>query len=125
MKKVIFWLSITLNILFLFRMFLTSLNAPSEKLGILKQDVDIEHFMDNKKVFTLPKGLTVMNESKRGFSSIGESESKRFSIIVTSEKALVDYNIAPKKLNPNGNFYSAKLHNYLIKNQIKVNTKLD
>jgi hypothetical protein len=117
MKKAIFWFSITLNILFLLRMVWNSINAPSEQLGILKQDIDIGHFMDNKKIFTLPKGLTVKNQSQRGISAIGQFENNRFSIVITSEKALVDYNVAPKKLNPNGNFYSAKLHNFLIYNQ--------
>ena len=120
MKKAIFWISITLNILFLLRMFWTSFNAPTEKLGILKQDIDIGHFMDDKKVFTLPKGLTVKNQSERGFSAMGQSENNRFSIVITSDKALVDYNVAPKKLNPNGNFYSAKLHNFLIYNQVRI-----
>ncbi len=115
MKKGIFWLSITLNIILILGIFWNKFNSPSNDLGILKQEIEIGNFMGNKTLFKLPKGLTVQNKSERGIGAIGQFENNRFSIIITSDKDLVDYNVNDEELNQNGNFYSAEFKSYLNK----------
>jgi hypothetical protein len=61
-------------------------------------------------VFKLPKGLTVADESQRGISAIGQFENNRFSIIITSNEDLVDYEINEDSLNIFSNFYSADIN---------------
>ena len=113
MKKAVFWISITLNIFLLFKILLNNFNSPSNELGVLKQDIEVGYFMGNKTVFTLPKGLTVTNKSERGISAIGQFENNRFSIVITSDKDLVEYNVDKKELNQNANFYSAEFKTHL------------
>ena len=69
--------------------------------------------MGNETIFTLPKGLTVQDKSERGISAIGQFENNRFSIVITSDKDLVDYNFDKKELNQNANFYSAEFKTFL------------
>ena len=113
MKKAIFWISIALNIILAISILWNNINSPSNELGILKQDIEIGNFMGNKTIFTLPKGLTVSNKSERGISAIGQFENNRFSIVITSDKDLIDYNVDRKELNQNSNFYSAEFKTHL------------
>ena len=109
MKKYIYWFSIVLNIFFILGYLLNLINSPSNKLGVLKEDIEVGYFMGTQKVFVLPKGLTVQNKSESGFASIGQFENERFSIIITSDRNLVDYNVKNDSLNLFGNFYSAEI----------------
>lgn len=109
MKKYIFWFSIILNILFILGYLFNRINSPSNKLGILKEDVEVGYFKGTEKVFVLPKGLTVKNESPRGLSAIGQFENERFSVIITSDRDLVDYDVKKDSLNLFDNFYSAEI----------------
>ena len=113
MRKAIFWISITLNIILLLGILWNKINSPSNELGILKQDIEVGNFMGNKTIFTLPKGLTVKSKSERGISAIGQFENNRFSIVITSDKDLVDYNVDKKELNQNSNYYSAEFKTHL------------
>ena len=113
MKKTIFWISITLNFILILGISWNKLNSPSHELGVLKQDIEVGYFMGNETVFTLPKGLTVKNKSERGIAAIGQFENNRFSIVITSDKDLVDYNVDGKELNQDANFYSAEFKTYL------------
>jgi hypothetical protein len=59
------------------------------KIGVLKQDLEIGRFGDNKTIFMLPKGLLVRDASAYG---MGWFEPHRFRLVVTSgNKDLVDY----------------------------------
>ena len=102
-----------MNIILILGIFWNNVNSPSNELGILKEDIQVGHFMGNKTVFTLPKGLTVQNKSERGLAAIGQFENNRFAIVITANNALVDYNCDKKDLNPNSNFYSAEFKTYL------------
>lgn len=119
MKKTIFWISIIINILFALGFLWNNFNSPSNELGTLKQDIEVGNFMGKETVFTLPKGLTVKNKSERGISAIGQFENNRFSIVITSDKDLVDYNIRNEELNQNGNYYSAEFKTYLNDEEIE------
>jgi len=70
-------------------------NAPENKLGVLTKDVEVVMYFagtDKKIIVSFPKGLTVKNESPRGFASISLFSPYRFSItIATGEDDLVDY----------------------------------
>ena len=68
--------------------------------------------MGDSLLFTLPKGLTVRNASERGLNAIGQFENERFQIVITSDEELVNYNIPPDNLAPNGNYYSADFDKY-------------
>ncbi len=117
MKKIIFWSSIILNIIFLFIFIVglvwNKLNSPTDELGILMQDIEVGSFMGDETVFKLPKGLTVMNKSERGISAIGQFENNRFSIVITSDRDLIDYNVTKDSLNSFGNYYSAEFKTFL------------
>lgn len=60
-------------------------------------------------LFKLPKGLTVADESQRGISAIGQFENNRFSIVITSNEDMVDYEINEDSLGVFSNFYSADI----------------
>ena len=112
MKKWIFRLSITFNILFLIGWGLISINRPSYKLGRLEKDLEVGYFMGDSTIFKLPKGLTVRNASQRGISAIGQFENERFEIVITSmDDDLVNYKLAKDSLSFN-NFYSADIKKY-------------
>ncbi|NBC56956.1 MAG: hypothetical protein GVY05_01550 [Bacteroidetes bacterium] len=113
MKKIIFWISISLNLILVLGILWNNFNSPSNKLGVLKQDIEVGYFMGKETVFTLPKGLTVKDKSERGIAAIGQFENNRFSIVITSDKNIVDYNVDEKELNQNGNYYSAEFRTYL------------
>ncbi|WP_417859527.1 hypothetical protein [Xanthomarina gelatinilytica] len=113
MKKAIFWISITLNFILIVGILWNKFNSPSNELGVLKQDIEVGYFMGNETVFILPKGLTVKNKSERGIAAIGQFENNRFSIVITSDKDIVEYDVDKKELNQNGNFYSAEFKTFL------------
>ena len=117
MRKVIFWISIALNIILVLGLFWNNFNSPSNELGVLKQDIEVGYFMGSETVFTLPKGLTVQDKSERGIAAIGQFENNRFSIVITSDKDLVDYNVDRKELNQNSNYYSAEFKTHLNNEQ--------
>lgn len=108
MKKWIFRISITLNILFLIGWWWTSINRPSYKIGRLEKDIEIGIFTGDSVIFTLPRGLTVRNASQRGLAAIGQFENERFEIVITSDDwKLVNYDLPKDSLNTFSNFYSA------------------
>ena len=109
MKKYIFWFSIILNILFILGYLFNKINSPSNKLGLLKEDIEIGYFSGTEKIFVLPKGLTVQDKSERGLAAIGQFENERFSIVITANRDLVNYKINKDSLNLFGNFYSAEI----------------
>ena len=113
MKTIIFWFSILLNLLFILFYGWEQISQPSRKLGILKKDTEVGHFMGKKTLFRLPKGITVANESQRGLAAIGQFENKRFSIVITADTELVDYNVSEKQLNGTANYYSADFKKFL------------
>ena len=110
-QKWTFRISIALNVVFAFGLFLNYINSPSYDLGELKEDVKIGLFSKtDTTLFTLPKGLTVRNISQRGISAIGQFENNRFEIVITTERDdLVNYKTPENKLLPFGNFYSADI----------------
>jgi len=112
MKKWIFRISITLNILFLIGWGLSTLNKPSYTLGRLEKDITIGQFMGDSLFFTLPKGLTVRNASERGLSAIGQFENERFQIVISSDDELINYDLPIDSLGQNGNYYSADFDKY-------------
>jgi len=61
-------------------------------------------------LFKLPKGLTVADESQRGISAIGQFENNRFSIVITTNEDMVDYEINKNSLDIFSNFYSADIN---------------
>lgn|SRR5690554_1094851 len=118
MKKWIFRISITLNILFLIGWGLSSFNKPSYRLGRLEKDITVGYFMGDSTLFTLPKGLTVRNSSERGISAIGQFENERFQIVITSDDwDLVNYDLPKESLASHGNYYSADFDRYNNENE--------
>ena len=116
MKKWIYKISISLNIIFLIGWGLNSINRPSYKLGRLEKDLTIGYLAGDSLLFTLPKGLTVRNASERGISAIGQFENERFQIVISSDDALVNYNLPIDSLGPFGNYYSADFDKYKNEN---------
>ena len=113
MKKWIFRISITLNILFLIGWGWTSINRPSYKIGRLEKDIEIGIFTGDSVIFTLPKGLTVRNASQRGLAAAGQFENERFEIVITSNDwDLVNYDLPKDSLNTFSNLYSADVKKY-------------
>lgn len=108
MKKWVVWLSIIFNIIFIFGWFLNYINSPTYELGRLKADVNVGFLGDEKKLFKIPKGITVRNISQNGIAAIGQFENNRFEIIFTADEELVDYNLNKDSLFAYGNFYSVE-----------------
>lgn len=109
------FISILLNIFLvlavIFSWFYNALIGCSEiangKLGVLKRDVQVGLFDKEERIFTLPKGLAVLDTHATG---MGYFEPYRFRIVITSDdKDLVDYSSEEKAkaFNPHGNYYSA------------------
>jgi hypothetical protein len=113
MKKILFWASLAFNFIFIAGYCWNKINSPSGEMGILKQDIEVGHFMGKETIFTLPKGLTVSNHSERGIAAIGQFENDRFAIVVTADKDLVDYNVSKDSLSQFGNYYSAEFKTFL------------
>ena len=110
MKKMIFGISIFMNVIFILLFAWNWLNSPSNELGRLEKDIEIGYFQSDSSVFRIPKGLTVKNVSERGLGAIGQFENERFSIVITSNDAsLVNYNLPKDSLDMFGNFYSAEI----------------
>ena len=109
MKKLLFWISIGFNVIFITLYFWNKINSPSHELGVLKEDIEVGHFMGNEILFKIPKGITVKNESERGIAAIGQFENERFSIVITADRDLIDYDIEESQLNGTGNYYSAEI----------------
>jgi hypothetical protein len=110
MKKWIFIISVTLNLLLIIPITLHLLNSPTYKLGRLERDLKICNFKGDSILFILPKGLTVREISQRGIAAIDQFENNRFEIVITSDDyKLVNYNIPKDSLNVFGNFYSVDL----------------
>jgi len=107
-RKWVLRMSITLNILFLLGWFISWFNSPTNKLGILTQDVNAGFFAVDSTLYKIPKGITVRDISPRGIAAIGQFENNRFEIILTTEREdLVNYNVPKDSLFPFGNYYSA------------------
>ncbi len=107
-KYILLVVSILANVYFLFELGLRKFNEPSDKLGILQEDIKVGLFDQPGVLFDLPKGITVRDVAPRGIGAIGQFENERFSVVVTSDRAdLVDYNVTEKDLQPYSNYYSA------------------
>ncbi len=107
-KYILLIVSILANVYFLIELGIRKLNEPTDKLGVLKQDIKVGLFGQPGVLFDLPKGITVKDVAPRGIGAIGQFENERFAIIVTSDyDELVDYNITKEDLYPHGNYYSA------------------
>lgn len=107
-KYILLVVSILANVYFLFELGLRKFNEPSDKLGILQEDIKVGLFDQPGVLFDLPKGITVRDVAPRGIGAIGQFENERFSVVVTSDRAdLVDYNVKEKDLQPYSNYYSA------------------
>jgi len=107
-KKWIFRLSISLNIIFCLGWLFVYINSPTNKLGVLKHDVNVGYFADDSTPFIIPKGITVRDVSPRGINKIGLFEEYRFEVIITTDKAnFVNYDIPKDSLSTFGNVYSA------------------
>lgn len=108
MKKWIFRLSIAFNVIFILGWLLNYMNSPTYALGRLKEDVNVGFFTGEKKMFKLPKGITVRNISQNGIAAIGQFENNRFEIVLTSDDDLVDYDVKKDSLYTFGNYYSVE-----------------
>jgi hypothetical protein len=108
MKKWIFRLSITFNVIFVIGWLFNYINSPTYELGRLKEDVNVGFLAGEKKMFKIPKGITVRNISQNGISAIGQFENNRFEIVLTSDDDLVDYNVNKDSLFTFGNYYSVE-----------------
>lgn len=78
---------IVLNLWFV----LSWLNQPSFKQGVLIRDITVPLTQDVKII--LPKGLVVKDESPRGLTAIGQFDKNRFSITITSDFKMVNYDV--------------------------------
>ncbi len=107
--RILFVISIIVNIILGFNLLINKFNSPPERTGVLTRNLEIGLFGDKDKIFMLPKGLTVKDSSPRGFDAIDRFEPNRFSITVSTDKEdLVDYSIDAKK-HEDGSLYSADL----------------
>ena len=107
-KYILLVVSILANVYFLLELGLRKFNEPTNKLGVLKQDIKVGLFDQPEVLFDLPKGITVRDVAPRGIGAIGQFENERFSIVVTSDyDDLVDYGVLEKDLHSFGNYYSA------------------
>ncbi|MEX0271444.1 hypothetical protein AB3R30_20115 [Leptolyngbyaceae cyanobacterium UHCC 1019] len=90
-----FYLSVLcISLLLNFLVLLNSCNSPEYKFGVLERDVPVVLYtISGKKVLlTLPKGLTVRNETPEGLARISLLAPYRFSVqIADGEDDLVDY----------------------------------
>lgn len=94
-------ISILLNLFVIFDW----MTLPDYKPGVLTQDITIADYGDDsKKIFKLPKGLTVIDFSPRGIATFGLFHPDRFSIVVTHGSDLVDYSSSATK-SPWGALY--------------------
>lgn len=106
-RKWIFRLSITFNVIFSFGCFLNYINLPTNKLGVLTQDVNAGFLAGDSTIYKIPKGITVRYVSPRGIGAIGQFENNRFEIVFTTDRDdLVNYNISKDSLFQFGNYYS-------------------
>ena len=108
MKKWIFRLSIIFNMIFILGWLFNYINSPTYELGRLKEDVNVGFLAGEKKMFKIPKGITVRNISQNGIAAIGQFENNRFEIVLTSDDDLVDYTVSKDSLFEFGNFYSVE-----------------
>ena len=95
-KKYLIVLSIILNIILVPLAWWDYTTSPYRREGFLKEDVRIGVHNRKETIITLPKGLVVRNASPRGLDAIDLLEPHRFSIIVTSERELVQYGKVPR-----------------------------
>lgn len=86
-------LSITLNIgLFSYILFWDSFSwTVKPRYGVLKEDVYGGTFNEAGHIFMLPKGLSVKDATPR--NQIDLFEPHRFSVTISSDRELVDYDI--------------------------------
>jgi hypothetical protein len=96
------------NVIFILGWLLNYMNSPTYELGRLKEDVNVGFFTRDKRMFKLPKGITVRNISQNGIAAIGQFENNRFEIVLTSDDDLVDYNVKKDSLYTFGNYYSVE-----------------
>jgi hypothetical protein len=105
-KKRLWQLLFCISIFFNVFAIVTTINEPDYKLGILKQDIAIAEYRDDRKVlFKLPKGMTVVNVSPRGIAEIGLVHPQRFSFTVAQfSSEFIDYSNSSEK-SPHGGLY--------------------
>jgi hypothetical protein len=99
--KILFIASIILNLWFLFGW----INEPPYRFGVLSRDIIVP--LTKEVTITLPKGLVVRDDSPNGLAAIGTFDKNRFSITVTSDFKMVDYNVDWRVVNRAGSLYPA------------------
>jgi hypothetical protein len=109
LRQIVWRFIIVISILFNLSCILDQMALPDFKLGVLEQDITIAEFAnDSKKLFKLPKGLTVMDFSPRGIATFGLFHPNRFSIVVTHGSNVIDYSSSTKK-SPWGALYQVHI----------------
>jgi hypothetical protein len=84
-----------------------SMNAPTDRIGVLKRNIQASSFENQRILFTLPKGLTVRDASPGFIASIDVFERNRFAIVLTSDdENVIDYSVADSSLQHYGELYS-------------------
>lgn len=105
--KILLSISVVVNVVLGFDYLLHQLIAPPNRRGVLTTDVFVGEFMDSTVLFTLPKGLTVRDESPQFLAAAGHFEPYRFSIVLTTDNAgIVNYSIPDDSLQRFNEFYS-------------------
>jgi len=75
------------------------------RYGVIRADIAVGRFGKTDVLLKLPKGLVVRDASASGADWF---EPKRFRLVITSERELVDYSIDQKEAEAkNGEYYSA------------------
>ncbi len=91
-KSCIFILLFFLSLLCNIYMLVILANMPSYKIGVLLRDVNVTDFSNGNKVFKLPKGINVRDDSPRGIASAGLFGRNRFTFsIIESGHDFIDY----------------------------------
>jgi hypothetical protein len=113
-KSILMLVSIVLNIVLVGIILFKNLEGTPEikngRYGVLKDNMAIGRFGENKKIFSLPKGLMVRDASAAGMDWF---EPNRFRLVITSEQdKLIDYSINQDEAkSKNGEYYSADIKN--------------
>lgn len=100
-KKVLFVTSIALNLWFL----LVWSSQPPFRCGVLIRDITVP--LTKEVTITLPKGLVVRDDSPNGLAAIGTFDKNRFSITVTSDFKMVEYDVDWRAIRRPGSLYPA------------------
>jgi len=105
--RVLLAISVLANVVLAAWIVLQYTSTPTERVGVLAEELTVKTFQEPSLSFVLPKGLTVADVSPRGLAGAGQLEPFRFSIVVSSNRAaLVDYETSARR-SAFGQLYSA------------------